>query len=92
MKARTYFGTYDVEMTKSSYSNNGNLALQLWEEDGPFATLSVNLSKLNNEHLVYLDTNNCPWAEDFVKENNLGYPMAAEAISGFCSYPLYYIY
>ena len=85
-----YSGIVEVKMSKAQY-RNGNTALQLWCSDGPYATLSVNLCNLDDPHLVYLDTNNCPWAEEFVKENNLGHPMAMHMRSGWCTYPLYWI-
>ena len=39
MKCVTDFGTYDVNMHKTSYRNNGNLAIVLDSPtEGPFAT------------------------------------------------------
>lgn len=91
MKVKTFCGEYDVTMQKTQYSNNGNLAIELIDkEDGcPFATLTVNLNKLPNNNLAYVDTNNCPWGEKFIKENGLGEPTGKYGYSGYCSYPLY---
>ena len=37
---------HKVEIRKSSYVTNGNLALSLWEiNEGPYATLTVNLDE-----------------------------------------------
>jgi hypothetical protein len=42
--------------------------LHFWE---PFCTLSTNIEDLP-DGLCAIDTNNCPFAEDFIKENQLG--------------------
>lgn len=89
MKCVTDFGTYDVDIFVSRYCDNGNLALQLISPtEGPFATLTVNLGKLEKGY-AYVDTNNCPWAETFIREHKLGEPMGATKASGYCVYPLY---
>lgn len=89
MKCVTDFGVYDVTVSTSTYSNNGNLAILLTSPtEGPFATLSVNLHKLP-EGYAYVDTNNCPWAEEFINEYKLGEPTGGSARSGYCIYPLY---
>ena len=38
---------------------------------------------------MIIDTNNCEWAEKFIKENELGTPTGIMGYSGFCEYPLY---
>lgn len=89
MKCVTDFGTYDVNVCTSSYANNGNLAVLLDSPtEGPFATITVNLGKLP-KGFAYVDTNNCPWAETFIKENKLGTFAGATRQSGYCIYPLY---
>ena len=47
MKAtvKTFYGSTDVTIETTNYVNNGNLAIQLWCEYGPFAILTVNLDK-----------------------------------------------
>ena len=35
--------TYPVDIQKDKYHDNGALALQAYDEEGPFATLSTNL-------------------------------------------------
>ena len=37
----------------------------------------------------YIDTNNLPEIEDFIKRYELGKPTRIAKTSGFCSYPLY---
>lgn len=92
-KVDTFFGSYDVTLSKKSYANNGNLAIQMFEEeDGipfPFATLTVNLDKKLPGDVAFVDTNNCPWAEAFIEENGLGSPTGRLGQSGFCFYPQY---
>lgn len=69
----------------------------------PFATLTVNLPDIPMEALqmwfgsnmpdlntlAFVDTNNCPWAEEFLKDNNIAEDTRIMMPSGFCSYPLY---
>ena len=40
----------------------------------------------------YVDTNNMPSAEKFIRENNLGEFTGEVEYSGFCEYPLYKFY
>ena len=92
--------TYNITTPYATYNNctldftsyyNKRLAIEINCEDGePFATLTVNLPdepepKANQ---AYVDTNNCPWAMDFIKENNLGRDTGAVGFSGYCVYPL----
>ena len=77
------------EMNIRSYSNN-NTALELVCEDGiPLAVITVNLGDLLKKNMAYIDTNNCPWAEDFLIDNDFGIPTGEYKASGFCVYPLY---
>lgn len=84
-----------VKIDTKSYANNGNLAIQLYCKDKeydmiePFATLTVNLCKLNSENEAYIDTNNNPWAVDFIEKYNLGKNIGMTYQSGYCTYPLY---
>ena len=92
-KVNTMFGAHDVTISKETYKSNGNLAIQMYEEeDGgpfPFATLTVNLDKKLPEDVAFVDTNNCPWAEEFIEENGLGHPTGRMGQSGRCFYPQY---
>lgn len=89
-----YNKEYKVHIKKGFYTSNGNLAIQLLEiyTDISFATLTVNLEEKLPHDLAYLDTNNCPWAVDFVRDNNLGQFTGIYGQSGFCRYPLYRFY
>ena len=44
---------------------------------------------LIGKNMAYIDTNNCPWAEDFLIDNDFGIPTGEYKASGFCVYPLY---
>lgn len=91
MKYKTEWGeTYEVEVLRSRYMNNESLAVVLICDTGePFTTLSVNLNEDLKPNQAYLDTNNNPTAEAFIKENGLGKPTGSYGYSGYCSYPLY---
>lgn len=92
-KVKTWFGEHDVTLAKKNYQKEGNLAIQMYEEeDGipfPFATLTVNLGKKLPPDTAYVDINNCPWGEEFIEENALGSPTGRLAQSGWCFYPEY---
>lgn len=93
MILRIYDKEYKVHIKRCTYANNGNLAIQLLEDDGfPFATLTVNLEEKLPHGYAYVDTNNCPWAVDFIEDNNLGEFAGAHGVSGFCAYPLFKFY
>lgn len=93
MKVRCYGETYNVEAFSLTYRNNGNYAVVLRETDGmPFATLTVNFDDELPEGMAFVDTNNCPFAEEFIAENGLGEPTGAFHQSGYCEYPLYRFY
>lgn len=90
MKVRTFYGEYEVLLQSARYMN-GNLAIQLFDkEDGcPFAFLTTNLDILLAENWAFVDTNNCPWAENFLIEYDLGKPTGYCIPSGFCTYPIW---
>ena len=84
---KTFFGQDEVNIEITSYANNKSLAIQLWCEDGPFATLTVNLDGEREEGCQYVDVNNCPWAEQFIYKYKLGTFTGNIGYSGFCAYP-----
>ena len=71
-----------------------------WET---YATITVNLPNVpedllrmwfgsqmpDKNTLAFIDTNNCPWVEDFLKENHIAENTRISMPSGFCMYPLY---
>ena len=91
--------TYEIDGTKvtvqkSSYMDNQTLAIVLTEVDTG-ESYDVITTNINDSDFVcdkthaFVDTNNCPWAPKFIKDNNLGKPMNYIGESGYCSYPLY---
>lgn len=83
---------FSLRLFKTSYSYGENLAIVAHTTDGaPFATLTVNLmSPEQSKERAYVDTNNCPWIEEFIVQNNLGKPVPGYyQVSGYCIYPLY---
>ena len=88
----TQFGKTRCTMSASKYADRqGHIALQLWCEDGPFATITVNLGGIGEfeKNVSAVDTNNCPWAPALIKRLNIGTPTGEYVRSGFCAYPLY---
>lgn len=89
--------TYPVTVKTSHYTNNNTLAVILIEASAPwspFATITVNLSGffegLQDDTHAYIDTNNCPWAEEFLQDNGIAKPYKGwTGQSGFCTYPMY---
>lgn len=78
----------------TQYIKNGSLAIRLNVASAPweiFSILTVNLPFSENlpKNLAYVDINNCPWAEEFLQENEIARPTGINAPSGFCTYPLY---
>lgn len=90
MKCKAYGKEHDVYIMRNEYASNRNLAISVYEENGePFAILTVNLAFLMPDY-AFVDVNNCPWAEDFIRDNNLGTFTGTKRQSGFCEYPLYH--
>ena len=91
---KNYGKTYNVHVELTKYVDNDTLAICLIaKNEEPFCTLTVNIGESNiwaNESSAFVDTNNCPWAEEFIQKNGLGMPIGYMGHSGFCSYPLYH--
>lgn len=86
--------SYDVEST--TYRSTETTALMVYKKGqrDSYTVITVNLpdSAMHSEDFVYIDTNNYPWAEDFLKKTGLGDKIdGVNACSGFCRYPLYHI-
>ena len=87
-------------LAKTTYCSDGSLAVicfahiedegQPYDED--WCDVSVNLPYgcvPNPETDAFIDTNNSPWLEEFLKENEIAKPLGFNAYSGFCKYPAY---
>ena len=89
MKIKQFGNEYEVTIHKSCYYD-GNLAIFLTCSNGePYGNLTVNLSERLLPDTAYVDTNNMPDAEMFIKEYSLGEFTGTIRRSGFCDYPLY---
>lgn len=91
----TDFGSFEVICVPGKYGN-GKLAIMMLrveneQVEDPFTILTVNLDEpfSQTEKSAFLDTNNNPWAEKFVKQNKIAKDEYQTGISGFCRYPLY---
>ena len=83
----------------SHYWYKHNTAVQIFakekdsEEDffEPYCFVSVNLVQVNpqSDSCIFVDTNNCPWLEDFLQSKGFGLPTGRFATSGYCNYPEY---
>lgn len=89
MRVTLYNKAYDVTLRVTSYQCNDNLAIVLMCDEGPFATMTVNLDEKLANDFAFVDTNNCPWAIDFIEEYELGHDTGITKQSGYCRYPLY---
>ncbi|MCL2798141.1 MAG: DUF4313 domain-containing protein [Firmicutes bacterium] len=85
------YGINKVTIHIERYSCNDNLALRLVTDDyEPFASLTVNTDrKFDSRSQACVDTNNCPWAEKFIRDNELGIFTGEFVRSGRCEYPVY---
>lgn len=97
MELKTPYDTIKkVQLKVSAYANNNGLyvGLNSWDEEyqffEPYGDITVNLSSLKvPDYCGYVDTNNMPNAEQFIKEHDLGVFTGLTKRSGYCEYPLY---
>ena len=90
-QVKTSFGEYRVVIELAQYANNRTTCVKLLEADdyAPFATISKNLDVMLEENEIYVDKNNCPWAEEFLQQYDLGENLNDDGFSGYCQYPKY---
>jgi len=85
----------NVKLIVDTYLNNGTLALVMYDhddEEGYGYVITTNLnSPFQSESKAFLDTNNFPDIDKFIRRNGLGLSMNLTERSGFCEYPLYHI-
>lgn len=95
-----YSGATDVTLKIETYSKGLPIRIQLYCDEGPFATLTTNLDNDSGNGSImspfcgWVDVNNNPEAEDFIRNYSLGEPYTrfgepVLAFSGYCCYPLY---
>lgn len=91
MTLRTTFGVYEgVYLQMGKYQADNSVAIQaLNRQDGLIATLTVCLCDESlEEGEAYIDTNNCPWAVDFIEQEGIGKRTGRMGRSGYCTYPV----
>ena len=75
LEVRTEWAVYkNCFLQVAKYQADNSRAIEIWnEEDGPIARITVCITgSMLAEDEVVLDTNNCPWAVEFVESNDLG--------------------
>lgn len=94
MKKKTLtYHDREVRVSVESYQNNGTLALMLVYDNDDSDVITVNLNSLfQSKSMAFLDTNNYPDIERWIRQNGLGTSMNVTERSGFCEYPLYTIF
>lgn len=98
MKITNWGEETNVAIVLNEYVNGGGLAIELLCTDNgkdyiygeDYGTLTVNLTGEDcKKDESYVDTNNMPNAESFIKEYKLGKPTGEMKQSGYCFYPKY---
>lgn len=72
------------------YEADNRRAIEIWNnEDGPIARITVCItgSRLAEDEVV-IDTNNCPWAIEFIQQHGFGQATGRVVTSGYCIYPV----
>lgn len=91
LEVRTKWAVYKncfLRMTR--YQADNSRAIEIWNrEDGQIARITVCITgSMLAEDETVLDTNNCPWAVEFVESNGLGENTGRTVRSGYCVYPI----
>lgn len=95
LSLKFYGKTYHLAIDLDHYRADNSLAISLVDSKTfePFDTITVCLPgehKPYQEEYVFIDTNNCSWAIDFIVKNGLGTQVNGwYGKSGFCQYPLF---
>ena len=93
MKKKLTYKGRTVKVKATTYRNNGTLAVMLTYDNGDSVVITTNLNSLfQSGSMAFLDTNNYPDIEKWIRKNNLGQPSGVSERSGFCSYPLYTLF
>lgn len=78
-------------LVRGRYCDDGLTVEMFAEYEGdwePYAALTTNLG-FADERMAFIDTNNCPWATEFLESNGLAKDTGLVGASGYCVYPLY---
>lgn len=85
----TDFGSYrNIELRAGFYMYDGSLAVFIWDmHEGCVAKITTCLDdKTLQEDEAYVDSNNCPWAKEFLIKNNIAAELDKYKQSGYCEY------
>ena len=86
-----YDEEYNLVPLKTTYNNNGTLAIMVYTDDGePFGDLTVNLPAsdiLADDIHAFVQRDS--WVKDFIKQTKIGNPAGKSAKSGFSTFELY---
>jgi len=91
MMIETKYRTYEnVFLRVEHYIADSSLCILLYNRDyAAIAKLTTCLDdKSLNDNEAYIDTNNCPWAIDFINKYKLGELTGKKRVSGYCTYPV----
>lgn len=75
-----------VWFEKDEYMN-GNLALELWCNEGPYTPVTINIEKLE-DGLAAVDTNDSFGIDKWLKKRGIAKPTVINLFSGHCVYPV----
>lgn len=88
---RLYQEVYkDCFLQVARYQADNSRAIEIWNnEEGPIARITVYIagSGLAEDETV-IDTNNCPWAMELIKQHGFGQATGRMVRSGYCTYPV----
>ena len=91
LEVKTEWAVYkDCFLQVARYQADNSRAIEIWNnEDGPIARITVCItgSGLAEDEKV-IDTNNCPWAMEFIKQHGFGQATGRMVKSGYCTYPV----
>lgn len=81
--------TYDLDLVRATYANNGNLAVVALVADTHerYGDVTVNIEDLPNP-CACIDTNNMPGIFEILLSSGLAQNTSYAMKSGFCTYPI----
>lgn len=88
---KTEYVTYEKCYLETAEYGNGNLYIGIYNDEGPIADITVNISDMEipSGNYAFVDTNNFPEVETAIMEMGIGEFAGYIGRSGYCRYPLY---
>lgn len=82
LEVRTEWAVYkDCFLQVARYQADNSRAIEIWN------TACIAGSGLAEDEAV-IDTNNCPWAMELIKQHGFGQATGRMVRSGYCTYPV----